>query len=81
MPCYGPSDQEHIAYMRRIGQPGLIRDEMPAVLCGVFTALGEGLADTLDAVDWREVGVRREDVAAWWTEHKARDEARRRRSK
>jgi hypothetical protein len=31
----------------------------------------------LSNVDWKEVGVKRRTVEAWWRKHKAEDEARR----
>lgn len=62
---------------------GLDIDQFEASLCAVFTVL-EAMNDTelnqlLDKVDWKEAGVKRGHVEAWWTRHKREDENRRKR--
>lgn len=78
MPCYGPTDREHIAYERQRGGGGLISSEMPAVLCAILRIAEEDgtMAELMDRIDWITAGVRRRDVEAWWVEHQARDARR-----
>ena len=56
---------------------GLTIDQLEAALCGIFTVLE--IADRsfdLDDVDWKEAGVSRKSVEAWWKRHKKEDAAR-----
>lgn len=64
---------------------GLDIDQFEATLCALFTMIevnapeGESLKEALDKVNWREAGVKRGHVEAWWTRHKRQDEDRRKR--
>ena len=62
---------------------GLDIDQFEASLCAVFTVLeamnDAGLDQLLDKVDWKEAGVKRGHVEAWWKRHKREDEDRRKR--
>jgi hypothetical protein len=60
--------------------------ERDSMLCGVFRLLEEGfeshgitfyLQAVLEKVDWAEAGVSMSRAQAWWTDHKAQGEARR----
>ena len=61
---------------------GLTAEQLEAALCAVFSTIEtvdfEGLkvADVLNNADWKEAGVTRAAVAAWWKQHKAADRAR-----
>lgn len=70
MPCYtpdpGPSQEE-------------IREaKMPSVLCGILTKYGPSI---LNGLDWKEIGVSRNEVEGWWRHHKQMDDQRRKREK
>jgi hypothetical protein len=61
--------------------------ELEAMLCGVFSLLEAGfeshgitfyLQAVLEKVDWAEAGVSMTQAKAWWADHKAHDEARKR---
>lgn len=70
MPCFtpdpGPSEEE-------------IREQkMPAVLCGILSKHGK---DILTGLDWKEIGVSRSEVEAWWSQHQAADAQRRKQEK
>lgn len=60
---------------------GLDIDQFEASLCAVFTVLeamnDAALDQLLDKVDWKEAGVKRGHVEAWWKRHKREDEDRR----
>ena len=60
---------------------GLDIGQFEATLCGIFTLFEkEGEIDWwLDRVNWKEAGVKRGHVEAWWTRHKKADEDRRKR--
>ena len=62
MPCYDGRDEADGRLAR-------------AALCGIFRALSPRgiLHITLDAVDWEKAGVTREQVLAWWAEHRRGD--------
>lgn len=79
MPCLGPTDEDHIAMVRRDGGAGLIASETPAALCAIMTVIERRgwLSGVLMTVDWEEAGIRKNDLVAWWEEHKARDQDRR----
>ena len=77
MPCrddWGPATQET--------RHGMTIADFEAVLCGLFTALegreqiNDMLSLWLSNVDWKEVGVKRGAVEAWWKKHKAEYAAR-----
>jgi hypothetical protein len=70
---------------RKETRHGMDIADFEATLCGVFTAAEEGaFAPTvvggvdglLDVIDWKEAGVKRKTVEAWWKRHKAEDAAR-----
>jgi hypothetical protein len=62
---------------------GMDIDQFEASLCAVFTVLeamnDAALDQLLDKVDWKEAGVKRGHVEAWWKRHKREDEDRRKR--
>jgi hypothetical protein len=71
---------------RKETRHGMDIESFEATLCGVFTAAEEGafaptvvggLAGLLDVIDWKEAGVKRGHVEAWWKSHKKEDETRR----
>ncbi len=78
MPCrddWGPTPTKETRH-------GLDIAAFEATLCGVFTAAEEGtvvggLDGLLDVIDWKEAGVKRGHVEAWWKRHKKEDETRR----
>jgi hypothetical protein len=66
---------------RKETRHGLNIDDFEAVLCGILTAAGKGIhvagpTGLLDNIDWKEAGVKRGHVEAWWKRHKAEDAAR-----
>lgn len=58
---------------------GLTIADFEAVLCGILSEIefSDELDHFLGAVDWKEVGVARYKVEAWWEAHKKEDERRR----
>lgn len=76
MPCYTPKDEDHIASIRARGGSGLVKSEMPAVLCAILTIIPDVPA-LLAQVDWKQAGVRRRDVEKWWADHQQADRNRR----
>jgi hypothetical protein len=68
MPCYtpdpGPSPEE------------ILESKMPAVLCGVLSKHG---ASILDGLDWKEIGVTKDEAFRWWDQHKRKDASRKKR--
>lgn len=70
MPCYTPDPGPSYEELREA--------KMPAVLCGILSKHG---LSVLDGLDWKEVGVSRNEVEGWWTHHKKIDEQRRKREK
>jgi hypothetical protein len=81
MPCAGPSEEEHRAYMRARGHVAYdpSKRELAAMLCGFLSALEQydDFQAYLNRVDWAEVGLDRGFFEAWWGEHKRQDEERR----
>jgi hypothetical protein len=78
MPCYTPpidsyTPEERIKY----GFGDLSTQELESVLCGVFTAIPTARA----CIDWKQVGVPRELVDLWWSQHQKRDEELKRRKR
>ena len=66
---------------RKETRQGLNIEDFEAVLCGILTAAGKGIhvagpTGLLDNIDWKEAGVKRKTVEAWWKRHKAEDAAR-----
>jgi hypothetical protein len=66
---------------RKETRHGMAIDDFEAVLCGILTAAGKGIhvagpTGLLDNIDWKEAGVKRKTVEAWWKRHKAEDAAR-----
>jgi hypothetical protein len=49
-----------------------------AALCAIITALEkiDYFHIILDAVDWEEAGVTKEELAIWWDKHKSQDAQR-----
>lgn len=58
---------------------GMTIADFEAVLCGILSEIefSDELDHFLGAVDWKEVGVSRKMVEAWWEAHKKEDERRR----
>jgi hypothetical protein len=52
-------------------------DQLEAALCGIFTVLEKEDFFGLNAVDWKEAGIARKSVEAWWKSHKKEDAVRR----
>lgn len=55
---------------------------LEAAMCGILTVLennggGSNLEGILQAVDWKEAGVKRKQLETWWRKHKKQDEERR----
>lgn len=48
-------------------------EELAAILCGIFTAYG---FDVERLVDWKEVGVTRNEALDWWERHQEADKIR-----
>lgn len=48
-------------------------------LCGIMKYLEdtEQLESVIEGVDWRECGISRKRLTAWWHQHKVEDETRR----
>lgn len=70
MPCFTPDPGPSTEEIRAA--------KMPAVLCGILSMHGISI---LDGLDWREIGVSRNEVEGWWNHHKQQDERRRKREK
>jgi hypothetical protein len=66
---------------RKETRHGMDIESFEATLCGVFTAAEEGvivggLDGLLARIDWKEAGVKRGHVEAWWKRHKKEDAVR-----
>lgn len=74
MPCrdWTVNDEYHAEAHR-------IASLLEPAMCGILTALENQnqLQMVLFSVDWREAGVSKESVEAWWKEHKRKDAQRR----
>lgn len=85
MPCrddWGPTPTKETRH-------GLDIAAFEATLCGVLTAIEKGdivgrtmaiaggIDSVMDVIDWKEAGVKRGHVEAWWKRHKKEDETRR----
>lgn len=85
MPCYDGGYQYEAPQPRKYN--GLTGEQLEAALCGVMTVLEDAgkigglgvvsVPEALSRVDWKEAGITRAAVAAWWKSHKAADKARR----
>lgn len=64
MPCYDPP--RTVEELNRYGD--MSKGQIEAVLCG---AMRSGLS--LDAINWRDVGVERSLVERWWKRHQEDD--------
>lgn len=66
MPCYDPRNTR--------------KDDAlaSAVLCGVLRHVDEAnlLPALFDALDWREIGVSRQEFNDWWRDHRDADAQR-----
>lgn len=80
MPCRSDGYED---YARPSSPRGADREMLESTLCGLFTFLEKNkvpvLNEVLDNLDYKEMGVSRKEVEAWWREHKREDENRRRR--
>lgn len=69
MPCYDSRDDD---YNRELAT----RNEFfKAALCGI---LSTG-SDVLSKVNWKETGIARKDVEAWFAQHQREDAAKKKR--
>lgn len=94
MPCYSYENHPSFAADREREANRKLRDAMiknkklEAMLCGILTCLeGHRAPDIPESsdldwymkkVDFKEMGVSRDEFEAWWKSHKAEDKARRR---
>jgi hypothetical protein len=79
MPCYdGGQSADYDA--RRERQLEDTIDKRNAMLCAIFNAAysKNGVKAMLDALDYKECGLNREDFEVWWEEHIEEDRERRR---
>ena len=77
MPCHTPDYSESELCQMANDEGNLYGKQFEAVLCGIFTALGEDLDYYFNNVDWREVGVNELLVESWWENHQKEYEQRR----
>lgn len=82
MPCIVTEDEK--AYHRREAARRRKDEHIPAAaLCGILHALeSDGkLEEILRTIDYKEAGVARRDLEAWYLNHKREDAKRRAREK
>lgn len=89
MPCYDSRLDESAESIRAEVAEDMKRLRMvEAILCGILTTLsdhtqftaadgGDYLPDFLERLDYKEMGVTRQDVFDWWTRHQEQDRTRR----
>jgi hypothetical protein len=78
MPCRDGGYEDEVRVSRKTVSD---HEMLEATLCGVFTAAEEGvivggLDGLLARIDWKEAGVKRGHVEAWWKRHKKEDAVR-----
>jgi hypothetical protein len=85
MPCRDGGYEDEVRVSRKTVSD---HEMLEATLCGVFTAIEKGdivgrtnaiaggIDSVLDVIDWKEAGVKRGHVEAWWKRHKKEDAAR-----
>ncbi len=75
MPCTdgGPTAEEEASKYYN----NLVKVE--AMLCAVLSRIEDRqiLNEFLDTIDWREAGISKVELLAWWKNHKAQDKRRR----
>ena len=81
MPCRTDGWDEPVK-PRKETRHGMDIADFEAVLCGILTAASEGILvgrvdGLMDVVDWKEAGVSRKTVEAWWKRHQKEDADRR----
>lgn len=80
MPCYeAPPPERRLNAQTRLGMAHATMNEYEALLCGVIHMLERGgvtLQVVLDRLDYREIGLSKEEVNTLWEQHLARDKRR-----
>lgn len=79
MPCYDSRNDAPAVY-DEISRERKAHNRTKAMLCAIMQTVASQnfeLKTFLNQVDWRAAGVKRKDLEAWWSEHKAADERRR----
>lgn len=74
MPCYDNGYEESTYSMQRNEI-----NKLRAIVCGVFSKIEEegDLDIFLNKLDYLEMGVTKEVIMEWWSQHKREDEKRR----
>lgn len=91
MPCRTEPDEYSLSSQLARTFNGLSGAQLEAALCAIMHVLtemsnvgadpdvGNLVGRVFDRADWKEAGVTRSDVGAWWMRHLAADEVRRER--
>lgn len=83
MPCYDNRDDYRDIEIKELKKINTRLDKVAGMLCMVLTTLEEEneLGHFKELFNYKESGITREELMAWWREHKAEDCVRREREK